>query len=345
MSALLNQLYYNPKIGFESEDKLYHKAHDIDKEITHEDVEDYLKLQEAPQVTKPLNREAEFDTIESPSVRNNYQIDIMYLPSPSFNNNHKYLLTCIDVYSRYAFVKELTNREGQTVFEAFKEMINENGKPKNLNLDLGSEFVYRPFVNYCKENDIKLWYSNPDQANKNSIIERFHRTLRNIILKYTVVNGRKYINELNNFMYNYNHTFDRDIKQSPIDIWKGKDKNEQSYNFVAHVLEVGDQVRHTLEKEIYGKNSSTPTYTRKIFTITKKDGNAYYLDDLTKPFREHELILAVGENNNEREDEELKEEEKIKQDKKQQKILKDENISQDNIIETKRERKPNLKYV
>ena len=25
MSALLNQLYYNPKIGFESEDKLYHK--------------------------------------------------------------------------------------------------------------------------------------------------------------------------------------------------------------------------------------------------------------------------------------------------------------------------------
>ena len=345
MSALLNQLYYNPKIGFESESKLYHKAHDIDKEITHEDVEDYLNLQEAPQITKPLNREAEFDTIESPSIRNNYQMDIMYLPSPSFNNNHKYLLTCIDVYSRYAFVKELTNREGQTVFEAFKEMINENGKPKNLNLDLGSEFVYRPFVNYCKENDIKLWYSNPDQANKNSIIERFHRTLRNIILKYTVVNGRKYINELNNFMYNYNHTFDRDIKQSPIDILKGKDKNEQSYNFVPHLLDVGDQVRHTLEKEIYGKNSSTPTYTRKIFTITKKDGNAYYLDDLTKPFREHELILAVGENNNEREDEELKEEEKIKQDKKQQKILKDENISQDNIIETKRERKPNLKYV
>ena len=171
MSALLNQLYYNPKIGFESESKLYHKAHDIDKEITHEDVEDYLKLQEAPQITKPLNREAEFDTIESPSIRNNYQMDIMYLPSPSFNNNHKYLLTCIDVYSRYAFVKELTNREGGTVFEAFKEMINENGKPKNLNLDLGSEFVYRPFVNYCKENDIKLWYSNPDQANENSIIE------------------------------------------------------------------------------------------------------------------------------------------------------------------------------
>ena len=96
---------------------------------------------------------------------------------------------------------------------------------------------------------------------------------------------------------------------------------------------------------IYGKNSSTPTYTRKIFTITKKDGNAYYLDDMEKPFREHELIPAVGENNNEREDEEEKIEQKEKHEKKQNKILKDENISQSNIIETKRERKPNFKYL
>jgi hypothetical protein len=223
--------------------------------------------------------------------------------------------------------------------------MDENGTPKNLNVDLGSEFIYKPFVNYCKENNIKIWYSNPEQANKNAIIERFHRTLRNIILKYTVVNGRKYLKELDNFMYNYNHTFDRDIKQSPVDIWTGKDKNEQSYNIVAHLLEVGDQVRHTLEKEIYGKNSSTPTYTRKIFTITRKEGNAYYLDNLTKPFREHELIPATGTNNNERENEELKGERKVKQERKQNKILKDESITQANIIETKRERKPNVKFL
>ena len=345
MAALIKQLYFNPKFGYESEDKLYKKAHDEDKQITHEDVDEFLGEQTAPQITKPLNREQEFDTVESPSVKNNYQMDIMYLPSPTFNNSYKYLLTCIDVYSRYVFVKALHSREGDTVFKAFKEMMDENGIPKNLNVDLGSEFVYKPFVNYCKEHNIKLWYSNPDQANKNSIIERWHRTLRNIILKYTVVNGRRYIDELNNFIYNYNHTYERDVKNNPIDIWKGKDANEQSYNFVPHLLQVGDQVRHTLEKEIYGKNSSTPTYTRKIFTITKKDGNAYYLDDMEKPFREHELIPAVGENNNEREDEEEKIEQKDKQEKKQNKILKDENISQSNIIETKRERKPNFKYL
>ena len=345
MSALLKQLYYNPKLGFQSEDKLWHKANAIDEKITYEDVDEFLDEQTVPQITKPLNKEVEFDTIESPSIRNNYQMDIMFLPNPTFNNNYRYLLTCIDVYSRYCFVKAMTNKEGENVFSGFKEMVNKYGKPKNLNVDLGSEFVYRPFVNYCKENNIKIWYSDPEQANANSIIERFHRTLRNIILKYTVANGRRYLKDLDNFMYNYNNTYHKTVRNTPQSIWDGKEKNEQKYNIVVHDLNVGDQVRHTLEKEIYGKNSSSPTYTQKIFTITKKEGNAYYLDNMTKPFREHELIIATGENNNEREDEELQIEQQAKQEKKQNKILKDENINQDNVIEVKRERKPNMKYV
>ena len=54
MAALLNQLYYNLKIGFESEDKLWHKAHEINDEITHEDVDEFLDEQTVPQITKPL---------------------------------------------------------------------------------------------------------------------------------------------------------------------------------------------------------------------------------------------------------------------------------------------------
>ena len=72
-------------------------------------------------------------------------MDIMYLPSPTFNNSYKYLLTCIDVYSRYVFVKPLHSREGDTVFKMVKEMMNENGIPKNLNVDLGSDFNLSPF--------------------------------------------------------------------------------------------------------------------------------------------------------------------------------------------------------
>ena len=99
MSALLNQLYYNPKIGFESEDKLYVKAHEINDKITHEDVEEFMDEQTVPQITKPLDREVEFDSIESPSVRNNYEMDIMFLPSPTFNTTiNIYLLVLISIH-------------------------------------------------------------------------------------------------------------------------------------------------------------------------------------------------------------------------------------------------------
>jgi hypothetical protein len=48
--------------------------------------------------------------------------------------------------------------------------------------------------------------------------------------------------------------------------------------------------------EIFGKSSSITTYTKKIFTISKIDGRSIFIDDLVKPFRQYELIIAVGEN-------------------------------------------------
>ena len=40
--------------------------------------------------------------------------------------------------------------------EAFKEMINDERKPVNINLDEGSEFIYTPFKKYCDVEDIIL---------------------------------------------------------------------------------------------------------------------------------------------------------------------------------------------
>jgi hypothetical protein len=52
------------------------------------------------QITKQAPTKT-YDKIISPSLRNKYQMDIMYLPNSKQKKNFKYLLTCIDVYSRY----------------------------------------------------------------------------------------------------------------------------------------------------------------------------------------------------------------------------------------------------
>lgn len=292
---LLNKLYYDPETGFQSKQKLYKKAIAIDNSITLKIVDDFLKRQATHQITHQVIKEKEFNTIISPAVRNNYQMDIMYLPNPSQNQNFKYLLTCIDVYSRYVFVKPMKSKTGEEVYAKFKAMMEQYGRPVNLNLDLGKEFIYLPFKKYCEDNGIKLWYSDSEQENKNSIIERFHRTLRNMILKYEVASGKAYIKQLQKLINNYNSTEHTTIKQKPLNIWEGKQVNQQSITKLKNDYEVGDKVRHITKKKSFDKSSSTTNYTKTIYTITKISGHSIFLDDLIKPFKSFELVKAVGD--------------------------------------------------
>jgi len=132
--------------------------------------------------------------------------------------------------------------------EAFKQIIERAGKPNNINVDMGAEFIYSSFQNYCLDNSIKLWYSNPEQDNKNAIIERFHRTLRNSILKYEVANGKEYISELDDIIDNHNNTFHNTIKTEPVKIWKVIDRNEQNITVLNSDFK-GDKVRHLIHKK------------------------------------------------------------------------------------------------
>ena len=47
-----------------------------------------------------------------------------------------------------------------------------------------------------------------------------------------------------------------------------------------------------VKKKTFDKASSTTNYTKKIYTITKIDGKKIFLDNLTKPFRQFELVKA-----------------------------------------------------
>ncbi len=142
-------------------------------------------------------------------------------------------------------------------------------------------------INFCEKNNIHLWYSSVGQDNKNSIIERFHRTLRNLILKYKMASSKPYINILLQLVNNYNKSYHKTIKDTPIHIWNGKSKNNQPIERIYYDFQEGDRVRHINEKNTFDKKSSMNTYTKKIFTITRIEGRSYYLDDLNKAYRGH----------------------------------------------------------
>lgn len=337
VDELLDSLYYDATTGYQGVEKLLYKARQYNKSVSRDDVQSFLNNQPSYQLTKQITRNKEYSSIKSKGVRNNFQIDIMYLPDPSTTGGYKYLLTCMDVYSRFVFVQALRTKTGEEVFDKLRFMFQQSGIPKNINFDLGSEFIDRRMINYCEDNGIEIWYSSPNQDNKNAIIERFHRTLRNLILKYKMASSKPYIHVLPKLIKNYNTSFHKTIQDTPMNIWTGKNKNNQPIKRIYYDFEVGDKVRHINERNTFDKKSSTNTYTKKIFTITRIDGRSYFLDDQQKAYRGHELIKAIGE------DLTTDFDNQIEQEKKQEKVnrvLNREDINIKNIIEDKRERKP-----
>ena len=83
----LTNLFKSPTTGFQSSVKLYKKAKIQDKTITLKNVKEYLSQQSTTQITKQVKRETEFDSVRSRGVKNNYQVDVMFLPDYKQNGN------------------------------------------------------------------------------------------------------------------------------------------------------------------------------------------------------------------------------------------------------------------
>ena len=58
-------------------------------------VQSYLDNQPSYKLTKQITKNKDYSTIKSNGVRNNFQIDIMYLPDPSTTGGYKYCKTCL----------------------------------------------------------------------------------------------------------------------------------------------------------------------------------------------------------------------------------------------------------
>jgi transposase InsO family protein len=160
---------------------------------------------------------------------------------------YKYILVIIDIHSRYAEARAMTNRENTTIMENIKSIIKIMGKPKIISGD--NEFNTIEFKKYCLENDIGAKFSEPLEIQKNSIVERFNKTLA-LNLKRIRLSTKNYDwpSYLKKVVDNYNNTYHETTKHSPDDIFNKGMFNEQTVIRVIPNLNVGDNVRISVVK-------------------------------------------------------------------------------------------------
>ena len=203
------------------------------------------------------------------------------------NKGYRYLLTCIDIFSKYSWVIPLKDKKGINVKNALQKIFKERS-PKFLWTDRGKEFYNKQVQDLLNANYIKLYSTNNSEI-KSSVVERFNRTFKNMMFKkFTENNNTIFYNIIDDLVNEYNNKYHSSIKMSPIQGSKkiNEKKIRNIYNFdktkKPGKFEIGDRVRLSLEKNIFEKSYET-NWTEEIFEIYDiKYSNVpyYYLKDL-----------------------------------------------------------------
>ena len=194
----------------------------------------------------------------------------------SDNNNNSYILTVIDVMSKYGWAEPIKNKQASTVLNAFEKIIKESKrKPYKLWVDQGTEFYNKNFEKYLTDNDISMYSTYGEH--KSVVVERFNRTIKDIMWKYfTAKNTRKYIDDLPSILDIYNNNVHSKIKMTPIEASKPENfkslikifSTDKKQKIKKPNLRIGDFVRISRIKGKFEKGY-LPNYSREIFKISE----------------------------------------------------------------------------
>ena len=133
-----------------------------------------------------------------------------------WNNGFSWIMTAIDMFSKFAWAIPIKNKTAPIVTEAMKQFLQDNTSPHILQSDNGSEFTSNSFKSLMKDNNIKQIFSLPYKPTSQGVIERFNGTLKRMIFKHmTLYKTKIWVDSLPQFVQNYNNSIHSTIKQTP----------------------------------------------------------------------------------------------------------------------------------
>ena len=185
-------------------------------------------------------------------------IDLSNIKNKFYSQNYTFALTCIDVFSRYAWVEPMKNKTAAESKKAIQRIIAKGRKPTIIYTDDGNEFK-GVFKDYLEDNQIiKLTNQNAPHI-KAAIVERFNRTIKQKMWRVFTYLGRKqYSNILQKLVQSYNNSFHRSINTSPSKVNEANQEeihnfqygDHESYdNFIEFKFKIGDYVRVLNDKQ------------------------------------------------------------------------------------------------
>jgi len=207
--------------------------------------------------------------------------DLIHLIPPEEKNKVKYnyVLTYMDLFSRYAWAYPLKNKTSEQIVECLSE-IWKNNKPERVWSDHESGLYSKHAEKFFKDSGVEL-YSTESEI-KCGPIERFNRTLKEKMEKlrseYSLLDKPfKFLDHLHTVINKYNKTIHSSIGMTPIDARKPENKKLVMDAFMKKYSKIsnespkfkeGDAVRLYKYKFQFTKGYK-PRWTDEIFFINE----------------------------------------------------------------------------
>ena len=203
------------------------------------------------------------------------------------NKGYKYVFKNIDIFSKYVWAFPLRTKTIKEIKPCFEKIFKER-KPKFTWSDQESAFFSKEMQKFFEDHNVKIYYTFSNL--KAAFIERFNRSLRELMMKEFVKNNNTiWYNILQNLIKTYNNRYHHTIKMKPIDVINSNGKyikdNFYTYNMIKNPkFKVNDLVRISLKRRaLFDKPSSNIKWSEELFkihSIHKSNVITYKIKDL-----------------------------------------------------------------
>ena len=296
----VEQAFTNLKTGLVSPEQLQKQL----SSLTKEQIQTKLQAVDAYTLNRPARRNFERRRVYVSGINDQFQADLADVSNLSKqNDNNKFLLVVIDVFSKHAWVIPIKHKTAAEVVEAFETIFTGGRIPNKIQTDDGKEFFNSSVKALFDKYNINHFSTNNET--KASIVERFNRILKKRMYTcFVITQSFRYVDDLQKLVENYNNTKHSSIKMAPNEV---NDKNEiqvrrnlygdELYaDYRTPKLDVKDYVRISNAKHIFDKGYEG-NWTIEVFKISevlKTQPPTYRIVDLldeevTGSFYEEEL--------------------------------------------------------
>ena len=286
----LESKYYDPSFpgSFSGIDRFFKAVkeegvYDLNKN----DIAQWLMGEDAYTINKPVRHKFKRNRVIVSGIDNQWDGDLMDMISLSkYNQNYKYILLMIDIFSRYIWTVPLKSKHASEIIRAFKIVFKTGRKPEILRTDRGREFIAKSVTDFLRGHSIHSFVTN--NIVKANYAERGIKSIKSKLSRYMYSNQTyKYIDVLDSIVETYNNSFHSSIKMAPQDVnetnesklWrqlylpkkeknqpkeKSKKKTIKPYKFI-----IGDTVRVSFLKKTFSREYDQK-WSDEIFIISKR---------------------------------------------------------------------------